>query len=71
MLRLNPANFIFKDWHMFNYQLFMICESDKVSKQIQTLEMPNEKYERLFGRPRVKKDDVKGNNPILGSNVAK
>jgi len=70
VIRLNPSNFIFKDWHMFNYSIFMVCESEKVSKSIQVLEMPNEKYERLFGRPRVKKEDIKGGNALVGS-VAK
>jgi len=36
----------------------MICESDVVSKAIQNLEMLNEKYERLFGRPRPVKEEM-------------
>jgi hypothetical protein len=36
----------------------MICESDKVSSKIQVLEMADEKYERIFGFQRKKKEDV-------------
>jgi len=34
IIRLNPCNFIFRDWNMFNYSLYIICESEKVSKKI-------------------------------------
>lgn len=51
-VRLNPINFEFIDWHVFSFYLFMICEDESVSKQVQRLEMPDDKYERLVGRPR-------------------
>ena len=44
--------FVFKDWHLFNYFIYIICEDPEVADTIQTLEMSEEKYERLFGRPR-------------------
>ena len=43
---------MFKDWHQFNYYIYIICEDPEVADTIQTLEMSEEKYERLFGRPR-------------------
>jgi hypothetical protein len=45
----------------------MICESKKVAKLVQALEMPNEKYERLFGNPRTKKEDIKNNKNLVNS----
>ena len=56
---MNPNNFVFKDWHLFNYSLHMICDSGKIAKLVQNLDMPEEKYERIFGRPKAKKDDPK------------
>jgi len=44
---------VFKDWHLFNYYLYIICEDGEVAEEIQKLEMQEEKYERLFGRSRV------------------
>lgn len=59
IIRLNPNNFVFKDWHNYSYSLHMICDDQKIAKLVQMLEMPNEKYERLFGRPRAKVEDIK------------
>jgi len=33
---------------MFNYSVFMICDSEKKAKEIQVLDMSAEKFERLF-----------------------
>ena len=43
----------------------MICESDKVSSKIQVLEMADEKYERIFGFQRKKKEDVAKVLPVV------
>ena len=60
IIRLNPNNFVFTDWQIFSYSLYIICEDIEVAKEIQKLEMQDEKYERLFGRLRSqKKDDSK------------
>mmetsp|Transcript_12374 Transcript_12374/g.19251 ORF Transcript_12374/g.19251 Transcript_12374/m.19251 type:complete len:165 (+) Transcript_12374:1274-1768(+) len=39
IIRLNPNGFIFKDWHLFNYFLYIICEDGEVAEDIQKLEM--------------------------------
>ena len=52
IIRLNPINFLFKDWHLFNFFIYIICEDPEVADNIQTLEMAEEKYERIFGRPK-------------------
>jgi ribosomal protein RSM22 (predicted rRNA methylase) len=57
-VRLNPSQFEFVDWNVFSFYLFMICEDESVAKQVQKLEMPDDKYERLVGRPRQEKAKV-------------
>jgi hypothetical protein len=52
IIRLNPSNFVFSDWHMYNYYLYIICEDEAVAKQVQKLDMSAEDYERYFERPR-------------------
>ena len=52
IIRLNPINFMFKDWHLFNYFIYIICTDPEIADSIEKLDMPEEKYERLFGRPR-------------------
>lgn len=32
IIRLNPCNFVFKDWNIFNYSLHMICDSKQSAK---------------------------------------
>ena len=43
---------MFRDWHLYNFYLYIICEDEEVAEKIQKLDMLEEKYERLFGRPR-------------------
>ena len=57
IIRLNPTNFILKDWNSFNFYLYIICEDDQVAKNIEKLIMLEERYERIFNRPRMKKDE--------------
>jgi len=56
-IRLNPNEFKYTEWETYNYSLYIICEDIDVAKDIQVLEMQAEKYERLFGEPRISKDD--------------
>ncbi len=57
-MRLNPSNFELKDWHLYNYYLYIICEDEAVAKRVQKLDMPEEDYINHFGKPRM--DKVKG-----------
>ena len=34
IIRLNPSNFEFKDWNLFNYYLYVICEKEGVAKRV-------------------------------------
>ena len=52
IIRLNPNSFLFTDWDLYSYSLYIICEDIEVAREIQKLEMQDEKYERLFGRLR-------------------
>jgi hypothetical protein len=52
IIRLNPNSFLFTDWDLYSYSLYIICEDIDVAREIQKLEMQDEKYERLFGRLR-------------------
>lgn len=65
IIRLNPSKFQFQDWNVFSYSLHMICDSKKVAKLVQTLEMPSEKYERLFSKQRKKEEDEKKNKNLV------
>lgn len=65
IIRLNPNKFVFKDWSSYSYLLHMICDSKNVAKLVQTLEMPSEKYERIFGAPKVKKEVIKNNKNLV------
>lgn len=63
IIRLNPNSFLFTDWDLYSYSLYIICEDIDVAREIQKLEMQDEKYERLFGRLRnQKKDESKNSN---------
>ena len=53
VIRLNPNQFELVDWHIFNFYLFLICEDESVAKQLSKLEMPDDKYERIMGKPRL------------------
>lgn len=46
---MNPNKFVFKDWNLFNYYLYIICEDEEVAQDIQKLEMQKEKFDRIFG----------------------
>ena len=52
IVRLNPTNFLFKDWTHFNYYLYIICEDESQAVFVQKLQMPDEKFERYMGRNR-------------------
>lgn len=32
IIRLNPHNFEFKDWMLYNYYLYIICEDETVAR---------------------------------------
>ena len=32
IIRLNPINFEFKDWMMYNYYLYIICEDETLAR---------------------------------------
>jgi len=34
IIRLNPIMFVFKDWHLFNYFIYIICEDPEVADTI-------------------------------------
>jgi Calcium-activated BK potassium channel alpha subunit len=56
IIRLNPSKFEFIDWHLYNYYLYLVCENESVSKRVQKFEMPDDKYERHIGKPRIDKN---------------
>lgn len=64
IIRLNPSKFEFSDWHSYNYYLYLVCEDESVSKKVQKLEMQDDKYERLIGRPRIDKNKQKGGDKM-------
>lgn len=55
VVKLNPSNFIFKDWNKFNYYLYLIGEDESLALKVQQMEMPDEKYEKHMNRPRTDK----------------
>ena len=63
MIRLNPYKFKFSDWDRFNFFIYIICEDGDIAEEIAVLDLPEDKYERLFGRPKPtainKKEDDK------------
>ena len=59
VVRLNPSNFEFIDWHLFNYYLYVICEDESVAKRVQKLDMPDDKYKSKIGKPRIEKNRPK------------
>ena len=62
-LDTTPCWDLFTDWDLYSYSLYIICEDIDVAREIQKLEMQDEKYERLFGRLRnQKKDESKSSN---------
>ena len=58
IIRLNPINFIFQDWNIYNYYLYIICEDEAVAKQVQKLEMPEEHYLKYFSNPKQTENKV-------------
>jgi hypothetical protein len=64
VIRLNPSKFQLYEWNLFSYHLYIICESGEVAADIQKLEMKDEKFEKLLGHPRVKKDAFKNKDGI-------
>ena len=68
IIRLNPNSFLFTDWDLYSFSLYIICEDIEVARKIQKLEMQDEKYERMFGRLRhQKKDESKNSKNFEGA----
>lgn len=54
VIRLNPSSFELTNWEHFNYYLYIICSDGSEAKQVATLEMQEDKYDRLVGEPRTR-----------------
>lgn len=73
---MNPNDFQFKDWDQYNFFLYVICEDSEAAEKISKLDVPEDRYERVFGKTRPKtkqaeeaeKDPLEGDGPILVSN---
>ena len=52
VIRLNPATYKLKNWHVFNYYLYVISEDEDKAKQLQKLQMSDDKYKHVVERPR-------------------
>ena len=55
VIRLNPSKFELCDWEIFNFYLYIICGDEVTAKRVQKLEMPDSKYLRMIGVPRIHK----------------
>ena len=71
VIRLNPSKFELCDWDIFNFYLYIICGDEETAKRVQKLEMPDSKYLRMIGVPRIHKtkaNQIAENGEIGGMN---
>ena len=52
VIRLNPSSFELTNWEHFNYYLYVICSDGEEARRVATLQIAEDKYERLVGEPR-------------------